>query len=199
MTSPVNRDTLAPTFCFQGDSHAPDRRLPSLRTLAYALKGEYNSSIEGFDRAIELEPNETGFSYNLALVLYEAGNYTGAEEILENLTGLHPECAACWNRLGLARVKLERFTSAIDAYDEAISLDSNYLEPWNNRGIAQIMGDQSPDPDYTEALKSFEMAIKIDPNCMEAWANRAKALRLLGRSAEANEAFERAERLGYRE
>ena len=88
---------------------------------------------------------------------------------------------------------MEMFSEAIKAYDKAIELDPNYLEPWNNRGIAQVMGYE----DFVEALKSFDKAIEIDPNCMQAWVNKANALKLAERGPEANEALEKAKRLGY--
>jgi tetratricopeptide (TPR) repeat protein len=85
------------------------------------------------------------------------------------------------------------FDEAIAAYDRAIELDADYVEPWNNRGIAQVMGYE----DYTQALKSFDKAIEIDPQCMQAWANKANALSLAGRTTEAYDAFEKAKRFGY--
>jgi tetratricopeptide (TPR) repeat protein len=88
---------------------------------------------------------------------------------------------------------LDLFSESIKAYDKAIELDADYLEPWNNRGIAQIMGTE----DYVEALKSFDMAIKIDPKCMPAWVNKSNALKLAGRGPEANDALEKAKKLGY--
>jgi tetratricopeptide (TPR) repeat protein len=96
--------------------------------------------------------------------------------------------------LGLALAKLEMFSEAIDAYDRAIELDSDYLEPWNNRGISLVMGSEN----YVEALKSFDKAIEIDPNSMQAWANKANALNLADRGTEANAALEKAKRLGYK-
>ena len=74
-----------------------------------------------------------------------------------------------------------------------LSRTPDYLEPWNNRGIAQVMGYE----DFVEALKSFDKAIKIDPNCMQAWVNKANALKLAERGPEANDALEKAKRLGY--
>jgi tetratricopeptide (TPR) repeat protein len=89
---------------------------------------------------------------------------------------------------------MEMFSEAIKAYDKAIELDPGYLEPWNNRGIAQVMGNE----DLVEALKSFDKAIKIDPNCMQAWINKSNALKLANRGPESNEALEKAKRLGYK-
>lgn len=86
------------------------------------------------------------------------------------------------------------YKEAIASYDRAIEQDSSYVEPWNNRGIAMIMMNES----YVEALRSFDRALEIDPHCMEAWANRANALQLAGRGPEAEEARERARALGYK-
>jgi len=50
---------------------------------------------------------------------------------------------------------------------------------------------------YNVSIKLFDKAIEIDPNCMQAWANKANALKLADRGPEANEALEKAKRLGY--
>src|SRR5690606_1097588 len=107
--------------------------------------------------------DEIGFQYNKALALDKLGNYSEEASVLRRSVETHPECAVCWNMLGLALAKLESFNEAMDAYDKAIMLDSDYLDPWINRGISLMMGHD----DYIEALKSFDKAIDIDPNCME--------------------------------
>ncbi len=95
--------------------------------------------------------------------------------------------------MGLSLAKLEKFGQAINAYDRAIDLEPEYLDPWNNKGIALVMGSE----DYVEALKCFDRAIKIDPNSMEAWVNKGNALKLDDRGTESNTAFEKAKKLGY--
>jgi superkiller protein 3 len=108
---------------------------------------------------------------------------------------LQPDCAVCWNRLGLALAGLESFEEAIAAYDRAIEENSSYLEPWNNRGISIVLGRG----DYDGALESFEQALKIDPECMEAWVNKANVLKLAERASDADYARRKAQELGYKE
>jgi len=142
---------------------------------------------------IQLEPDEIGFKYNKALLLRELGNYSGAAAVLSGTVEQHPECAACWNSLGMVLAEQDLYSEAIEAYDRAIEQNSSYVEPWNNRGIAMVMLNES----YVEALRSFDRAIEIDPDCLEAWVNRANALKLAGRGPEAEEAQQRARKLGY--
>jgi len=105
----------------------------------------------------------------------------------------HPDCAVCWNNLGLALARLEQYDSAIEAYDRAVELNSSYMEPWNNRGIAMVLGYE----DVAGALQSFDRAIQIDPRSVEAWVNKANALDMADRGPEAQEAREKAKMLGY--
>jgi Flp pilus assembly protein TadD len=50
---------------------------------------------------------------------------------------------------------------------------------------------------YNESIKAYDMAIEIDPQLAEAWTNKGVALQQLGRTADADAAFARAEELGY--
>jgi len=123
------------------------------------------------------------------------GNYSEGAAVLRKTVEIQPDCAVCWNSLGLALAGLESYGEAVEAYDRAIEANSSYIDPWNNRGIALILGGE----DYDAALKSFDQAIKIDPQCMQAWANKANALKLEeDRGVDAEYAMRKAKELGYK-
>ena len=73
-------------------------------------------------------------------------------------------------------------------------LNSSYMEPWNNRGIAMVLGYE----DVAGALQSFDRAIQIDPRSVEAWVNKANALDMADRGPEAQEAREKSSELSRR-
>jgi tetratricopeptide (TPR) repeat protein len=51
------------------------------------------------------------------------------------------------------------YSITLDFYDEAIKIDANYADTWNNKGNALYALRK-----YNEAMGSYERAIKIDPN-----------------------------------
>ena len=119
------------------------------------------------------------------------------------------------------------YSMAIDHYDQAIEIDPNNADAWNNKGIAlhnlrkykEAIGccDMAIkiNPNYAdawnnkgvslgklgkykEAIECYDMAIKIIPNLARAWNNKGSALRVLGQQKDANRCFSNANRLGLK-
>jgi len=64
-----------------------------------------------------------------------------------------------------------RLEEAIDAYDQALKLQANLPEVWNNRGVVLTRLKR-----YQEAIASYEQAIQIRADYPDAWSNRGVAL-----------------------
>jgi len=86
----------------------------------------------------------------------------------------------------------ERYSEAIQAYDEAIRLDPNSTVSWYNKGNALKSLDR-----YDEAIQAYDQAIRLDPNFAEAWRKKAAALSASGRYDEAVLAFNEAMNISY--
>jgi tetratricopeptide (TPR) repeat protein len=93
---------------------------------------------------------------------------------------------------GVALYVQGNYSEAIKAYDEAIRLNPNLTEAWNNKGNALYAQGN-----YSDAIKCYEEAIRLDPNHAEAWNNKGIILEVLGNSIAADEAFAKAKELGY--
>jgi len=65
-------------------------------------------------------------------------------------------------------------------------------EEWLEDGVTFVMQGN-----YAEAVQAFDEAIRLDPEHAAAWNNKGLALKLLGRTTEANEAYAKAEKLGF--
>jgi tetratricopeptide (TPR) repeat protein len=63
---------------------------------------------------------------------------------------------------------LNKSEEAIKAYDKAIEINPEYLEAWNNKGVALSKINKSE-----EAIKAYDKEIEIDQNNSLAWYNRA--------------------------
>jgi tetratricopeptide (TPR) repeat protein len=76
---------------------------------------------------------------------------------------------------------------AINSYNKALKIKSDYHEAWNNRGFAlNELGR------YEEAVTSYDKALEFKPHCYEAWDNRGAALGYLGRYEEAISSYDKA-------
>ncbi|GAD23013.1 tetratricopeptide repeat protein [Acidovorax sp. MR-S7] len=77
-----------------------------------------------------------------------------------------------------------RAADAVRAYDRAIALQPDYLDPHFNRGNA-LLGLQRNE----EALASFEQAIVLSPRLALAHYNRGAVLEALGRAQDAADSY----------
>jgi tetratricopeptide (TPR) repeat protein len=133
---------------------------------------------------------------------------------------------------GIALGKQGKHDEAIKDYDEAIKLDPNNADVWNNKGnflndlknCAEAIKAVTLDPhyadysaifsksfwkskgdglyfmkNYAEAIKAYDEAIKLDPNNADVWNNKGNALKKLGLTIEANEAYAKAKELGHKD
>ncbi len=88
--------------------------------------------------------------------------------------------AAKWTLWGDNAVRGGRYyTHAIFLYDKAISLDPNFIEAWNNKGVALYKMKR-----YKDALTCFNKTIEIDPKNSIAWSNKGETLHRLGWTSE---------------
>lgn len=125
---------------------------------------------------------------------------------------------------GLAKAGQHDWAAALEHFDRAVKLDSTLALAWANHGTALLnLGRpeealksyerarrHDPDDPYTycsmcsanlarhrpeEAIKAAEGALAVDSSYAPAMANKAKALRMLGRNAEADSLLQKAREL----
>ena len=63
-----------------------------------------------------------------------------------------------------------QYESAIEDYENAISLNPNYANAYNNRGNVRLMLNQ-----YAAAIMDFDKSINLNSDYAEAYANRGAA------------------------
>lgn len=95
-----------------------------------------------------------------------------------------PDDAEACNAQGNGWLQANRVADAIQAYDRAIALQGNYVDPYFNRGNALLRLGRT-----AEALASFEKAIALAPSLAVAHYNRATVLEGLGRIADAMDGY----------
>jgi superkiller protein 3 len=84
-------------------------------------------------------------------------------------------------------VATNQYEEAIDAYDHALSIKSDYHEACNSRGNALVNLEK-----HEEAIRAYDRALAINSDYNEAWQNRGIALANLGRNEKAIISYDRA-------
>ncbi|HEX4301555.1 MAG TPA: tetratricopeptide repeat protein [Rhizomicrobium sp.] len=89
--------------------------------------------------------------------------------------------------LGAAYMQKGDFDHAFPAFNDAIRLEPNMWQPYENRGIAFMQFKQ-----YDKALADFTQVIALNPDFAKAYHNRGVAKQALGDKAGADADFAQA-------
>ena len=85
------------------------------------------------------------------------------ERRLRGLAERFPEDAELWFYVGWIRYDYGKLTSALEAFDRAISLDRKFALAWSNKGgVEAYLGD------FDRALKSLDQCLEISPQATES-------------------------------
>ena len=99
------------------------------------------ASSQGITQHEVMADNSTTVKESVTGIPHSSVNIAPDAIIAENIAG-------AWNNKGVALHNQGRYDEAIKAYDEAIRLDPEYANAWNNKGSA----DQGR---YDEAIKDM--------------------------------------------
>lgn len=153
----------------------------------------YQSAIEKFDEAIDLDPSYVeayhyrGDAYRLQ---GQKDDYQKAIADYDKVARLKPdytEIHVVYNNRGLAKVAVtnyDRDNGAISDYTKAIGLKSNYAEAYYNRGeVYRLQGQndfQNAVENFEEAKKNYNTAIDLKTDFPDAYHKRGLVKEALG-------------------
>jgi len=103
--------------------------------MALVNAGEYEKSIELFNKVIKAVPNNAISSINLALVYKKLGKLKQAEESLKQALIAEPENPVAQNEYALIYRKTGRFTEARVLYEKVLDKYPNFIMVHKNLGI----------------------------------------------------------------
>jgi len=104
--------------------------------------GRGPEAMERLQRALELEPDRFDTLFAMAQLLLAEGDGAAAEVCLRRAAALQPTLPHVYNALGQALEQQCRWHDAIAAYDQAISLDSQFALAHCNSALARLrIGD----------------------------------------------------------
>jgi tetratricopeptide (TPR) repeat protein len=118
-------------------------------------KNDLTDAAANFEKAIQLSPNDANANLYLGYVRLKQNNWGEAVTALEkakvNINSLDDSLKPIlWNNLGLAYAKTNRQDDALNAYNQALQLDKNYVDAKYNLAFAQLTKK-----DYKNALANL--------------------------------------------
>ncbi|MEG4894145.1 tetratricopeptide repeat-containing serine protease family protein, partial [Microcoleus sp. F10-B4] len=159
------------------DSSADNTRPEDFLSLggAKAEKGDYQSAIRDYQRALQSCPDSPDAYYQIGAAQYGAGNKQAAIENFNQVIRINPRNADAYVFRGVVRSEQGDKQGALADYNEAIRLNPNYALAYSNRGnVRSNQGDKQG------AIADYNEAIRLNPNSADPYDNRGLARRLQG-------------------
>jgi tetratricopeptide (TPR) repeat protein len=157
----------------------------------YAL-GAHALAREDFSMAIALDPKASEAYNGLGLIAQFVDNDLAVAEVdFSQALMLDRTNAGAWYNMGFLEAARKATHKAIQNFNEAIRLDSGYVDARINRGILQMQSDRAD-----SALLDFEWVVVRRPNDARAWQLRGWAHCELGKRAQGCIDLSEASRLG---
>ncbi len=150
-----------PNLAFTSAETAVDRDPNSLdarRALALSLAyvGEYDASIQQFERAIQIYPRLDVLYFELAVYYIVQNNYDAAIAAYDQVLAMEPNNVKAYTRKCETYTTMRDDAKAEEACQEAINLDATYPEAYRQLGMIQYMRKN-----YEGAIESFETCANL--------------------------------------
>ena len=127
---------------------------------------------------------------NRAEALESRNDWQGLQALSIRWIKTQPHSATAWFALGEADANVGQFAQAIDAYHQALQINSQDPTSWNNIGIVYKKAGQ-----YTQAIDAFRQALEISLNDSDAWYNLGQTYFKIGQYAQAIDAYRQVLRI----
>jgi tetratricopeptide (TPR) repeat protein len=127
-------------------------------------EGKAEEAVEAYRKAVQLDPGDAHWRYNLSLALAKLGDRKAQKEVLTKVLELDPDMANAHNDLGLAHLSEGKMREAEAEFHAALDINPRFAEALDNLGI--VYRQQGRD---SEARALFRQAAANDPNYAKAF------------------------------
>lgn len=155
---------------------------------AYAKIGDDIKSLEYYDRAIELEP-QNFLAWKRKGIQLISDKPLEAIKCFDKSIELH-EDAKLWSYKGIILANLGEQKEAVHCLSEALEVEYEFIQDWHYDAWYQKGVSLYKLADYEEAITCFNEAIEIDPNMEDAWTGKGKSLLKLGKTDESEKCLD---------
>jgi len=191
---------------------------------AQFAQNNFAGVIKTFEKAIQLQPNNPDWVYNLGLAHMNLNKLEAGLEYFKKAVALNPDLHDGYNNMGVIYFGLRRVDEAIECYEKAISINPKSVSALRNYGSTlrdlgryedsfnvlskiPLIAPRYPVGHFSlgalhadmgkldKAHASFEMALKLEPNLYQAHYELGKIYRLNGETEKAIAAFEKVDNL----
>jgi protein O-GlcNAc transferase len=127
---------------------------------------------------------DNSIKFGLAKKLHLSGKIEESQKIYLQLATTNKKNHELFFLLGTTFLQLKNYDNAINNFNKSISINSNFPNTYNNKGIAL-----AEKHDYSEAIINYDKAIKLKKDYADAYLNKGISLNKLKRFSEAIKYF----------
>ncbi len=137
------------------------------RGVGYLDKGDFDSAILEFNKALEIDPGNGDAYYNRGVAYYDKGEYERAISDYTKAIEINPKDTDAYNNRGLIYYEKSDYEKAISDYTKAIEIDPMYADTYYNRALAYYNKGE-----YDTAISDYTKVIELSPKDTDAYNNR---------------------------
>ena len=177
--------------CTTALKHYQSPQLWNCKALTLYSLEKYNSAIAAYDRAIAIAPENVWLWNNRGEAYTRLNQVDRAIFDFEKAIELSPaKSFVPWNNLGKLHYQQQDYAMAIDAYEQALTVKSDYLPALIGLGNAQKASQL-----YDSAAQSYNRALALNPEYYEAWYGKGSVAEYLQQYQKAREYYQQASQL----
>lgn len=157
----------------------------------YDELNEPRAASDAYQQAIKFDPAFAWPYHRLGLIYEAHGNYSTAETYYRQAIERHrfddAGRAVTWHHLGNTCIARGDLEAALEAYQQAGTIDPAYALPWNSLGdVYTALGR------HDEAIAAYQQSARLDTAYVLPWSGLGNVYATLGRYPEAVDAYEHA-------
>lgn len=133
--------------------------------------GNLPEATEKYRKAVETQPKNPSYHYQLSETLHKSGDFPGERAELEEVLKLNPGMAAAHKALGYLLARSGDAEAAIQHFQAAVQYAPAWVDAWIN-----LAGELAVAGHFPQAREAAARALQLDPN-------NAQAIRLNDRLA----------------
>ncbi|HWA63492.1 MAG TPA: tetratricopeptide repeat protein [Caulobacteraceae bacterium] len=146
-----------------------------LLAIAREKAGDFKSSLQAYEAALALLPDQAEVANDLGRLAYRLGMKDVAVQLFQHFMARYPDSHEGANNLACAVRDVGRYGEAIEILRTAINANPGEALLWNTLGT--VLSEQG---DLETAITFFTEALRLDPEFNKARYNRGNALMARG-------------------